>query len=721
MLPTSLGRCLRPTRVVTLVVSSVLLLALAVVVAPPSRAEVGVPTTYLDHPYASTVKRPSEDKPQSKLWYHDGSWWALMVSSGGTLVDIHELMPDHTWRDTGTRVDNRVDGTGDALWSGVEGKLYVATRSAGANLAVARFSYQTGSRMWTVDAGFPVIVNTGGGSESATIDRDSTGRLWLTYTRASRLWVARSEPGGQTWTPGFQPNVPDTVIKSDDISTLIAFGTSVGVLWSDQQSGAMRFAIHKDTDPTTVWTVEDALAGATLADDHVNIKQLSGDAQGRLFAAVKTSNDLEGPDATLVGVLVRTPGANGVGTWELVPAGTVADDHTRPIVMIDETNRELYFFATAPGSGGDVFYKKTSLDNPQFGPGRGAPFVNAVPQVTDASGSKDPVSAQTGMVIIANAEGQKRYAHAEMELAGGGPAPDTTPPSVPANVVATPGTGQVQLSWSPSTDDRGVTGYTVLRDGAPVGSPTTASYTDTGLTAGQTYTYTVTARDAANNTSGPSVPVQATVPGSTGGQISLRAAATAANNTEAVLNVPTPDRRAGDLLLATVDYRGGATLTPPPGWTLVRQDQSGTALRKVTFSRVATDAEPATQAWRFSTRVGAVGSMSAYSGVSATDPVQASAGQVSPANSRTITAPSVPTGPGAVMVGLFGVGRAAGISSPSAMTERSEIRSPATVTYACTAATADLTATGASSGAQSATSTVNGPTIGHTVALSPAG
>src|SRR4051812_47498421 len=84
--------------------------------AGAAQAAVGVPVTYQDHSYASTVSKPSQDKPQSKLWYTDGAWWALLVS-GDTLVHIYELRADHTWRDTGTVVDTRLNSTGDALWT----------------------------------------------------------------------------------------------------------------------------------------------------------------------------------------------------------------------------------------------------------------------------------------------------------------------------------------------------------------------------------------------------------------------------------------------------------------------------------------------------------------------------------------------------------------------------------------------------------------------------
>ncbi|CAN5791317.1 hypothetical protein BH24ACT15_BH24ACT15_30920 [soil metagenome] len=477
-------------------------------------AAVGVPVTYLDHVYSSSVSRPSENKPQSKLWYHDGAWWALMVNTGGSLVYIHELMPDHTWRNTGVQVDSRVNSKGDALWSGRDGKLYVASRSAGSNLQVNSFLYNTTIRSWERNAGFPVTVDSGGGSESATIDQDSLGRLWVTYTQASRVWVTHSlDSTGTTWTKGFQPPGVDTVIKSDDLSALIAFGTSIGVLWSDQESGLFRFAIHNDADGDDVWRSEVASSGSGSADDHINLKQLVGDSQGRIFAAIKTSKgDLstDPPGATLVGVLTRTPQPDGTGTWSLAPAGTVADDHTRPIIMIDKTNQELYFFATAPVAGGDIFYKKAPLSNISFGPGRGTPFVDAAAVVNNASGAKDPVTAESGLVILAVAEGQKQYVHAEMELAGGSTAPTASvSPASGATGVAV-GTNVTAMFSEPV---QGVSGSTfTLKDTlTSEGVSATVSYNFTSrvatldpganLSAGTQYTATLTndIRDIAGN------------------------------------------------------------------------------------------------------------------------------------------------------------------------------------------------------------------------------
>ena len=83
-----------------------------------------------------------------------------------------------------------------------------------------------------------------------------------------------------------------------------------------------------------------------------------------------------------------------------------------------------------------------------------------------------------------------------------GSAADTTPPSTPTGLTgAAAGSSGANLSWSASTDNVGVTGYIVRRNGVQVATPATTSYADTGLSAATTYSYTVAARDAAGNIS----------------------------------------------------------------------------------------------------------------------------------------------------------------------------------------------------------------------------
>ena len=91
------------------------------------------------------------------------------------------------------------------------------------------------------------------------------------------------------------------------------------------------------------------------------------------------------------------------------------------------------------------------------------------------------------------------------------PPPDTTAPSTPTGLAATAGNAQVALKWNASTDpDDAVASYNVYRNGVKVASPTTTSYTQTGLTNGTTYSYQVSAVDTHGNESALSSSVTAT-------------------------------------------------------------------------------------------------------------------------------------------------------------------------------------------------------------------
>jgi phosphatidylinositol-3-phosphatase len=107
----------------------------------------------------------------------------------------------------------------------------------------------------------------------------------------------------------------------------------------------------------------------------------------------------------------------------------------------------------------------------------------------------------------------------DLVLTAGGSG-DQTPPSVPMGVTATAASStSATVSWNPSTDNTGVAGYDVLRDGTHVMTVagTVTSWTDTGLSPQTTYSYTVDAFDAAGNVSNPSAPASVTTPAGGGG------------------------------------------------------------------------------------------------------------------------------------------------------------------------------------------------------------
>jgi chitodextrinase len=128
--------------------------------------------------------------------------------------------------------------------------------------------------------------------------------------------------------------------------------------------------------------------------------------------------------------------------------------------------------------------------------------------LTEATGSPAVFSAPVGIgaytiEVSGPGTGNTNYTvNVTYPVADPVPTLDTTPPSTPAGLTATSiSTTQINLAWQSSTDNIGVSGYDVFRNGVKVTTTMTTSYSDVNLTPATAYSYSVKARDAAGNLS----------------------------------------------------------------------------------------------------------------------------------------------------------------------------------------------------------------------------
>jgi hypothetical protein len=423
------------------------LLGVLLVLTPAGRAAAAVGDVGHQGPsYTGAYQPPSADKPQSKLWFNDGRWWADMFDATSQQFHIFWLdRSTESWTDTSTLVDARPTSSPDTLWDGTH--LYIAsnrvTASTDANPVASdptlparlfRFSYSSATKTYTKDVGFPVDINSNS-SESLTIDKDSTGKLWATWTQVSAdgsghfsnaVYVNATTTTDTTWgTPFVLPTATpaDAHPNPDDISTIVAYNGHIGVLWSNQAVPAVYWASHVDGTAVGTWSSGVALSGPRMVDDHVNIKWLQADPSGRVFAVVKTSQDVGGANtAPAVQLLAYKPATD---TWTPTPIWTVADCPTRPIVMLDAEHSVIHAFATAPTAGcaysglaGSIFEKTSPMDSPAFAAGKGTPVITdaASPNVNDATGSKQGVNSASGLVVLATNDKTHRYWFSDQPL-----------------------------------------------------------------------------------------------------------------------------------------------------------------------------------------------------------------------------------------------------------------------------------------------------------------
>jgi hypothetical protein len=384
---------------------------------------------------ANGVKAPTGRKPESaKLWFNDGSWWGAMFRPTRDAYTINRFDPaTQAWIDTGTIIDDRNVARADLLWDGSH--LYAISGGTDPTSdkqasVLDRFSYDGVTRSYSMDRGFPIRI-TDGGSETFVLDRADNGQLWVVFTHLQTVFATHSLGTDRDWTRPFPiPVRQATDLTPDDIAAVIAYEDHIGVMWSDQTDGAMYFAEHANGAPDDAWSVSAAIQGPALADDHMNLKSLRRDPAGLVFAVVKTSRN-DTPDASpndpLVVLLVLTRD----GSWEQHVVGTVGDESTRPLLLIDTDHRQLHVFFSAPCcSGGTIYSKTSSLDQIDFGPGVGTAFIRSTSnRLNNPASTKQNVTAQSGLLVLASDDRNDRYMHNFLEL--GGAAVDQPSPAPP--------------------------------------------------------------------------------------------------------------------------------------------------------------------------------------------------------------------------------------------------------------------------------------------------
>ncbi len=189
---------------------------------------------------------------------------------------------------------------------------------------------------------------------------------------------------------------------------------------------------------------------------------------------------------------------------------SVTPASTDKIIVYYQTNAKTsYLHYTISPAGTTEIWKDILLTPSEF-PGyskgvidTGTDRVNGKGAFNDGNGKWDNNSGQnytlySGVSTISAGQVVENFP-------GPLPTPDIEAPSVPANVAATSDSASAAtVTWTASTDNVGVTGYEVYRDDLKIGTTAGTSYSDSGLTGGTAYSYTVKAFDAAGNVSAAS-------------------------------------------------------------------------------------------------------------------------------------------------------------------------------------------------------------------------
>lgn len=247
---------------------------------------------------------------------------------------------------------------------------------------------------------------------------------------------------------------------------------------------------------------------------------VSGISSARVMVRIHASNTINANDDTYKvydpAALAGTPGlsitTSNVGAWQ--PYTMQVRDLQADMNGVAWTPKTRDTLAMLPAQEtGDLYYVYLSDFRNQLldyyielTDAKGNVTKTEIQQVFVGAGKYRATTAGSGFVEDINGTVPGVYPFLVIDST----APST--PGAPASTVVTDKT--VTLAWQASTDNIAVTGYQVYRNGALVGTSTSAGFTDSGLTASTAYSYAVRALDAAGNQSlnSPVVAVTTRVP-----------------------------------------------------------------------------------------------------------------------------------------------------------------------------------------------------------------
>ena len=275
---------------------------------------------------------PTADKPQSKLWYQSGCWWAVLPRS--TRPSLWQRT-NNGWIEH-TEISESlagVPGQSD-VWS--EGNQVTAVSVGNHSLSVFRLNLLSGAPDFKWGAAVLAELTVPGIQkpiETATIARDRLGTWFVASMIDSKIYLWSSSDNAMTWA---SPIILANGIYEDDICVVTPLPEGTGIIWSNQSLQGVFMRVHKNENPANEWERTEVVdLGNKTADDHLNTCLA---IDGTLWLATKNSIDLLNKPQ----LVLRIRSVDG--KWKNMPYAKIENTllPTRPVVIATDDNSFVF-------------------------------------------------------------------------------------------------------------------------------------------------------------------------------------------------------------------------------------------------------------------------------------------------------------------------------------------------------------------------------------------
>ncbi len=398
----------------------------------------------------------------------------------------------------GTPLDTTAPSAPTALAATVSGQsVGLSWTGSTDNVAVTKYTvYRSSTSGFTPSAATNVGTVTSGTTYTDAAPGVGTWYYVVTASDAAGNESAASTQASATVLDTTAPSAPTALAAT-------VSGQSVGLSWtgSTDNVAVTKYTVYRSSTsgftPSAATNVGTVTSGTTYTDAApgvgtwyyvVTASDAAGNESAASTQASATVLDTTAPSAP-TGLIATTSGANIGLSW------TGSTDNVAVTTYTVYKSATGGFTPSGATQIGTVPAGTTTYSD--AGPGVGTWYY--VVTASDAAGNESAGSSQASATIAA---------------------PDTTAPTSPSGLTATVSGASIGLSWTGSTDNVGVTNYTVYRSSTTGFTPSAATklgtvtsattYTDAAPGAGTWY-YVVTASDAAGNESAGSSQASATI------------------------------------------------------------------------------------------------------------------------------------------------------------------------------------------------------------------
>jgi len=271
---------------------------------------------------------------QSKVFYHNGKWWALAFADAEDTWAIWQY-GDSTWSFATAAGNTSSSAHPDVVLHAATNKLYILYSAKASQFF--RMSFSAGA--WSIDSGYPVslsVLGKGDSQNPASLALAKNGELWIFRINNETLQALRSSNDGASWSALI--NVKSGLNTEKGLTDARPFSNAgqnyIGVAYGEEDlPGVSRFGFffHQDGALETAWTDESAALTVGSENATSNIC-LAADASSNLYLLTQNANAASSDPAN---TLYKRAAAGG---WQGFKVNT-AKTWTSPALAVSSTNK----------------------------------------------------------------------------------------------------------------------------------------------------------------------------------------------------------------------------------------------------------------------------------------------------------------------------------------------------------------------------------------------